>query len=30
MDLINGGVPVQKAFAQMDSQELESTVEIEL
>jgi hypothetical protein len=30
MDLINGGVPVQKAFAQMDSQELESTVEIKL
>jgi DNA-binding transcriptional MerR regulator len=30
MDLINGGVPVQKAFAQMDSQELESTVKIKL
>jgi hypothetical protein len=30
MDLINGGVPVQKAFAQMESQELESTVEIKL
>lgn len=30
MDLINGGVPVQKAFAQMDSQELGSTIEIEL
>lgn len=30
MDLINGGVPVQKAFAQMDSQELESTIEINL
>jgi hypothetical protein len=30
MDLINGGVPVQKAFAQMGSQELESTVEIKL
>jgi len=30
MDLINGGMPVQKAFAQMDSQELESTVEIKL
>ena len=29
-DLINGGVPVQEAFAQMDSQELESTVEIKL
>ena len=29
-DLINGGVPVQKAFAQMDSQEVESTVEIKL
>jgi hypothetical protein len=30
MDLINGGVPVQKAFAQMDSHDLESTIEIEL
>lgn len=30
MDLIKGGVPVQKAFAQMDSQESESTVEIKL
>jgi len=30
MDLINGGVPVQKAFAQISSQELESTIEIEL
>jgi hypothetical protein len=30
MDLINGGVPVQKAFAQINSQELESTVIIDL
>jgi hypothetical protein len=30
MNLINGGVPVQKAFAQVDSQELESTIEINL
>jgi hypothetical protein len=30
MDLINGGVPVQKAFAQMGSQELESTIEMQL
>ncbi len=30
MDLINGGVPVQKAFAQMNSQDLESTIEIKL
>jgi len=30
MDLINGGVPVQKAFAQMGSQELESTIETKL
>ena len=29
-DLINGGVPVQKAFAQMNSQDRESTVEIKL
>ena len=29
-DLINSGMPVQKAFAQMDSQKLESTVEIKL
>jgi len=28
MDLINGGVPVQKAFAQIGSQEQESTIEI--
>jgi hypothetical protein len=26
IDLINGGVPVQKAFAQMGSQELGSTI----
>jgi len=30
MDLINGGVPVQKAFAQIRSQEVESTIQIEL
>jgi hypothetical protein len=30
VDLINGGMPVQKAFAQMDSQEFKSTIEIEL
>jgi hypothetical protein len=30
MDLINGGVPVQKAFAQINSQNFESTIEIEL
>ncbi len=30
MDLINGGAPVQKAFAQISSQEFESTIEIEL
>jgi hypothetical protein len=30
MDLINGGVPVQKAFAQINSQEVESTIQIEL
>jgi hypothetical protein len=30
MDLINGGVPVQKAFAQMGPQEFESTTEIQL
>jgi hypothetical protein len=30
MDLINGGVPVQQAFAQISSKELESTVTIEL
>jgi hypothetical protein len=30
MDLINGGVPVQKAFAQLGSQEPESTIEIQL
>jgi DNA-binding transcriptional MerR regulator len=30
MDLINGGVPVQKAFAQINSEELESTVIIDL
>ncbi|AFM23330.1 MerR family transcriptional regulator [Desulfomonile tiedjei] len=30
MDLIKGGVPVQKAFAQINSQELESTVIIDL
>jgi hypothetical protein len=27
MDLINSGVPVQQAFAQISSQELESTIE---
>ncbi len=26
MDMINGGVPVQKAFAQISSQEFESTM----
>jgi hypothetical protein len=30
MDLINSGTPVQQAFAQMASQELESTMEIKL
>ncbi len=30
MDLINSGVPVQKAFAQMDSQDHESTIEMKL
>jgi hypothetical protein len=30
MDLINSGTPVQKAFAQMGSQELESTIETKL
>jgi MerR HTH family regulatory protein len=30
MDLINGGVPVQQAFAQINSKELERTVTIEL
>ncbi|MGO9571027.1 MAG: MerR family transcriptional regulator [Desulfomonilaceae bacterium] len=30
MDLINGGVPVQQAFAQISSDELERTVTIEL
>ncbi len=29
-DLINSGMPVQKAFAKMDSKELESAVEIRL
>jgi len=29
-DLIKGGVPVQKAFAQINSQELESTIIIDL
>jgi hypothetical protein len=27
MDLINSGMPVQQAFAQISSQELESTIE---
>jgi hypothetical protein len=30
MDLINGGVPVQQAFAQISSDELDSTVVIDL
>jgi hypothetical protein len=30
MDLIKGGVPVQKAFAQINAQELENTVNIDL
>ncbi|MBI5249093.1 MAG: MerR family transcriptional regulator [Desulfomonile tiedjei] len=30
MDLINNGMPVQKAFAEINSQELESTIIIEL
>ena len=30
VDLINGGMPVQQAFAQITSQELESTIKIEL
>jgi hypothetical protein len=30
MDLINGGVPVQKAFAQISSDEFDSTVVIDL